>query len=177
MIALATALFEEKRKNSYLSKDISTPRTKKKGKYSKNTTPNEGKVPKWKFKYEGDEVEVEGVDYAWCEHHGHKDQTGKQSGMYMHAPHDHAKWAKRKAERISRGKEKGTGKEPKVTPKPPSNPSPKTSPKQSDGANGKLALAKSFKSVLTSNAQFSNEESDYIYSLAMKDVEEAESVD
>ena len=63
--------------------------------------------------------------------------------MDMHASDNHIKWAKIKAERISKVEEKGVNKEPKVTSKPPSNPSPKTSPKQSDGANCKLKLAKS----------------------------------
>ena len=104
---------------------------KKEGKYStdKNTTPTDSGVPRLKFVYECKKVEVDGVDYEWCKHYGHKNKNWKQSNMYMHAPDNHAKQTKRKAERISRGKEQGESEESKVTPKSPSNPSPKTSSK------------------------------------------------
>ena len=70
----------------------------------------------------------------------------------------------------------GASEEPKVNPKPPSNTSPKTSPNKSDEVNGTLALAKSFKLVLTTVSQFSNKESEYLYGLAMKCAEKAKRV-
>ena len=133
MVVLGTAPFEEKCNNAELSKDTSgTSRVKKEDKYGtgKNTTPTDSGVPKLKFAYEGNKVEVYGVDYEWCEHHGHKDKDGKQSNMYMYAPHDHTKRAKHKAKRISKGKEKGENEEPKVTPKPPIQPLSRDQPQQ-----------------------------------------------
>ena len=35
----------------------------------------------------------DGKKYMWCQHHGtNKGKYGKQTGMYMMAPHKHAEW-------------------------------------------------------------------------------------
>ena len=103
----------------------------------------------WRFAFDGKTKIENGVKYEWCAHHGHKNDKGNQSGMYMEAPHNHPQWIKNKEEKHSAWKAKVAER------------------KKPDGvgntkSTGKLSLAKSFKSTLTTHAKLSNKEAEFI---------------
>ena len=109
----------------------------------------------WRFICEWKTEIVDGVEYDWCPFHGHKDEDGKQGGMYMHAPHDHDEWLKKREEKRAA---RNLGK--------------KSADKKSDGngkpkaAEKKLTLAKSMKSILAPQAGFSDAEAAHLIAAA-----------
>ena len=155
VLALTTELLKEKRKYATLKKAGTNKKTKKTPQ-EKNTGRNS--LDPWRFTHAGKLKTVDGVKYIWCPHHGHKDEDGKQSGMYMHDPHDHEDWLKQREDRAAAWK---AGK--------------KTAGEKKSGGGGntkstdkKLVLAKSMQSILATKAGFSDEEAKHLVESAEK---------
>jgi hypothetical protein len=159
MVAMATELYKEQQKNR--SRDPLKSRIPKKARVGEKT--NGSGIEQWKFKKEGKSKSVAGSKYVWCQHHGHKDETGKQSGMYMLEPHDHADWVKKKEEKLQNWKakraagaaSKGGGGGSAVQATQAKSP-------------GKLALAKSYRQALTTKIGLSDVEAEHIMEEVMK---------
>ena len=155
LIALATALKQERAKNKKQSTDARAATTA-------NTNAKTGKavIPEWKFKNVGKitKCPVTGDKFEWCPHHGRKDENGKQKGMYMPFPHFHDDWLakKKRAKRDWEEKQAMKRKRERETDASLSAPIPKK-----NSSVSKLSLAKSFKSALATH-MFSDQEANQL---------------
>ena len=159
MVAMATELYKEQQKNR--GRDPLKDRIPKKPRVGEKAAGSG--IEPWKFKKDGKDKTVSGTKYVWCPHHGHKVESGKQSGMYMQEPHDHADWVKKKEEKLLNWKAKraanaagkgggGGAASPASQARPPN----------------KLALAKSYRQALTTKVGLSDLEAEHIMEEVMK---------
>ena len=156
IIALATAL--------KAANKAGKPNKQPKG----NSKPGDtGKgPPAWKCKKVGQTTTCPdtGNHFMWCPHHG----SGDKKGIYIPTDHDHDAWLKARKERSASYLKKKRAAQ--------SDPEKEPETKKAAG-KGKLALAKSFKSALTSKLQISDPEIDNIIDSAMKSCTSIDSVD
>ena len=163
MIALATELYKERMKNSRPYDDTShTSKKPKKNPKDKDRGGQRPPLEQWRFRFDGEDKDDDGVEYVWCPHHGHKDTDGKQSGMYMPSPHDYDEWAKQRKEKRGAWE---TKRSKKVI---PDGGGETTKPA------GTLSLSKSFKSALTTHVNLSDEEAAFIMDKVEKEMKEEE---
>ena len=157
VIALATELKKERAKNNQQGPGDKSGQPRK--------TP--AGVPNWKFTNVGATTKcpTSGDTFKWCPHHGKKDGKG-QRGMYMPADHDHKKWeAEKKAKNDAWNAKKKAGKRKADGDDKGAQPDPKK-------GGGKLALAKSFHSALTSKVQLSDAEAKDLIDKALAEVDD-----
>ena len=156
-LALATQVHNLKsgRRGDDSSRDYKKPKPSP-GAPSGKRTPLET----WRFTQKGKINHDKGVKYQWCELHGHKNEDGIQSGMYMPAPHNHEDWVEKKNGKLAAWKAKAADR--KLGASGGGNTKGDTKPNS-------LTLAKSFKSILTSNVKMSDSEADYLIDKALKD--------
>ena len=159
MVAMATELYKEQQKNP--GRDPLKDRIPKKPRVGEKAAGSG--IEPWKFKKDGKDKTVSVTKYVWCPHHVHKDESGKQSGMYMQKPHDHADWVKKKEDKLlnwkakraanSAGKGGGGGAARPATQARPPN---------------KLDLVKSYRQALTTKVGLSDLEAEHIMEEVMK---------
>ena len=115
----------------------------------------------WRFTNTGKTHHAkDGVTYQWCKLHGHKNEDGIQLGMYMPAPHNHEDWVEKKNGKHAAWKAKVADRKLIAS---------EGGDTKGDTKPSSLTLAKSFKSVLTTNAKMSDQEADYLFDRAVKD--------
>ena len=95
IISMATKLYKEKLKN-LRPNDRSNHLGKKSRVNPMESSNKRPPLDPWRFAFDGKTKTVSGVKYEWCAHHGHKNDKGNQTGMYMETPHDHPQWLKNK---------------------------------------------------------------------------------
>ena len=107
----------------------------------------------------------DGKKYVWCQYHGpNNGKSGKQSGMYILAPHNHTKWLANRKKKVKAWKghhkeRNSASNKCKVSFETGYNADSNT---EKRGNNIKLALANIFKSVLVAKVQISYTEVRYI---------------
>jgi hypothetical protein len=114
-------------------------------------------LPDWRITKSGATCTHDGQKYDWCPHHGPDNRNSdggkkKKTGMYMPSPHDHDAWAANRKEKIAqrdklRAERQGEKKDAGAG-----------AGKKRAATNGKLKLAKSFKTALVSKVQLSDAE-------------------
>ena len=152
ILALTTALEKVTRDLSNKGSSGTTKPTKQgstPGGASQSTTTTNV----WRFvKKGGHATDSKGVKYVWCQHHGTKNENGICAGMYMPAPHDHAAWLKNRQKKREAFREKlKARKEAKKRAAAEADAG-----KTQERPQKKLALSKALKSVLATNAMFSD---------------------
>ena len=124
---------------------------------------NSNGPPAWKCKKVGTTTTCpdSGKLFKWCPHHG-SISTGK--GIYMPEDHDHDAWALAKKAKSAAylAKKRAASADPTTA---------SATNKKKVAATGKLALAKSFQSALTTKMQCSDAEVKDIIDSAMKGCE------
>ena len=97
MVAMAIELYKEQQKNRGECNPLKDRIPKKAHVGEKGARSG---IEPWKFKKEGKNTTHHGTALVWCAKHGHKNEFGKQSGIYIQAPHNHAEWVKNKEEKL-----------------------------------------------------------------------------
>ena len=157
MVAMATELYKEQQKNR-AGRDPLKERIPKTARVGEKGAGHG--LADWKFKKEGKTKTYLGTEFVWCPKHGHKDDNGKKSGMYMQAPHDHEEWVKKKEEKLAAWKaKKAAGK---------GDGGGASSPATQANPPKKLALAKSYRQALTTKIGLSDLEAEHIMEEVMK---------
>ena len=164
-MVLTPMVNDRKTKYSMLAKKVSFKGdTSKPGSQKKkgNGSPNNGKkqtktcCPEWQVTKKGNTIEHKGRKYVWCSKHTSKD--GSIIGLYMPSPHNHAEWAKTKADKtvVFKKRKEDTKKSGNTQ----ASPAKKS---KSEGEDLNLALSSKFTSGMVTHCHMGQAEAENMF--------------